>query len=712
MRSAAIAAVALAAVLATAAAAQDPPDELSIDAPTPKAPAEVAHPAPTAAPAAAAPAATTDAKTPRAAAPISRPRIASAPAAAAPAPVAVARALPAAELAAFVDGYVAQAMRREHIAGVTVSIVQNGQVVLKKGYGFASLAPPRPVDPDRTLFRLGPASQALTWIAVMKQVEAGRIRLDQPVNLYLPERVQVHDNGYDQPVRMLDLMSHSAGFEVRGFGEGVEKDRDYVRPLALYLRRERPRRVRPPGTVATTSTYGVALAGEAVAWVEGKLFERVVEEQILLPLGLRHTTFREARPVKAGLPAPMPPALAEDAADAFRWRGGAFQREPAEFAGQVAPAGSAASTAGDMARVMLALLGGGQLDGVALYGPQTARAFRTPILAVPEGVNGWAHGFAVETLPGGRRGFGAGGAGLSAAAHLVTAPDLDLGVFVAANSLSGERLTQDLPAAVIRQFYGPAAPFPPTPSAAAEAGLYDGHYLSTQRAYRGLQGFVGRILGAVEVSTTRDGRLLTRALPHHERSWIAEPGAGRFVGEDGDSRLAFSLEDGRATAFVKSDGAARYERVGYWSSPKALGLFAGLAAAASAASLVGAALRNRNERRETQIQSRAGLVQNIQAGLWLTAMALFAAWALRSLESSRLVFGWPSSLVVTASACALVAGALTITTMVALPSVWQGGRRVDSWSGWRKLGYSTTVAIYAVFAWLLARGGALSPWSG
>jgi hypothetical protein len=128
--------------------------------------------------------------------------------------------------------------------------------------------------------------------------------------------------------------------------------------------------------------------------------------------------------------------------------------------------------------------------------------------------------------------------------------------------------------------------------------------------------------------------------------------------------------------------------------------------------LIGLAFRNRKELRETQIQSRAGLVQNIQAGLWLLAIGLFAAWAPSSLDPVRLVFGWPSALIVTASACALVAGALTVTTIFAAPAVWQGGRRVDSWSVARKLGFTLTVLIYAIFAWLLARAGALSPWAG
>jgi len=62
--------------------------------------------------------------------------------------------LPPLELEAFADGLIRDAMDREHIAGVTVSVVQNGQVLLKKGYGAASLSPARKVDPDTTLFRI------------------------------------------------------------------------------------------------------------------------------------------------------------------------------------------------------------------------------------------------------------------------------------------------------------------------------------------------------------------------------------------------------------------------------------------------------------------------------------------------------------------------------------------------------------------------------
>jgi CubicO group peptidase (beta-lactamase class C family) len=70
------------------------------------------------------------------------------------------------ELEAFVDAAVRIGMDEANVAGVAVSIVQDGRIVLNKGYGFASLDPVRPVDPDTTLFRIGSITKTFTWIAL------------------------------------------------------------------------------------------------------------------------------------------------------------------------------------------------------------------------------------------------------------------------------------------------------------------------------------------------------------------------------------------------------------------------------------------------------------------------------------------------------------------------------------------------------------------
>lgn len=622
--------------------------------------------------------------------------------------------LPAPQLEAYVDGLVKDAMDREHIAGVTVAIVQDGQVVLKKGYGAASLSPARKVDPDTTLFRLGSISKTFTWIGLMREVEAGRIRIDAPINLYLPESLQVRDQGYRAQVTVLNLMDHSAGFEDRALGHLFERNPRRERSLADYLRQERPRRVHAPGEMSTYSNYGAALAGEAVTYVTGRPFERLMEDEIFTPLGLGHTTFREIRPAERGLPGPMPEALAADMADGYRWTGDGFAKRPYEYIGHIAPAGSASSTAGDMARYMAALLNGGSLDGAAIFGPKAAQAFAAPIRRTPPGINGWRHGFIEYSLPGGHRGYGHDGATLSFMSSMVLVPDLNLGLFISTNTETGGALAGRFAGRVLQQFYAEpqAFPRPGVPALASLKGLYEGHYLGTRRAYGGLEGLIGRALSSLDVSISPDGRLLT-ASGDRVRAWVPEgdPAAGRFVSTTGPERLVFVMRGGRADRILTSNNAQQFERTGPWDRPDLIIIFAVLSAVCALATLGGIFVRNRREFRETSIQGRASLVQNVQAALWLTAFVLFGAWATKTGDVANIMYGWPGVSLLLASACAIVAAALTLFTAAILPAVWRGGRRVDSWTSWRKAGFSTTVLIYLVFSVLLFIWGALTPWA-
>jgi CubicO group peptidase (beta-lactamase class C family) len=138
-------------------------------------------------------------------------------------------------LESFVDGLVREPMTANNIAGATVSIVRDGRIVLKKGYGFADIATGRRVDPDATLFRIGSITKTFTWIAVMKALEAGRLTLDDPVNQHLPDELRIPDEGFTEPIRIRHLMTHSPGFEDRMFGHLFEIEATQVRPLATYL---------------------------------------------------------------------------------------------------------------------------------------------------------------------------------------------------------------------------------------------------------------------------------------------------------------------------------------------------------------------------------------------------------------------------------------------------------------------------------------------
>jgi len=628
--------------------------------------------------------------------------------------------LPPAELEAFVDGIVRDAMSADHIPGVTVSIVQNGQVVLKKGYGFAKLEPtPRAVDPDRTLFRIASISKTFTWIAVMREAEAGRIRLDAPVNLYLPEKIQVRrkhrllDRAFDSPVRVIDLMAHAPGFEDRALGQLFERDPARVRSQLEYLRQERPSRVFEPGSTPAYSNYGVNLAGAAVAYVSQRPFERIIEQDITGPLGMSRTTFRDPYPARPDLPAPMPPALAADLADGFFWTGSGWRKRPYEYTSHGAPAGGASTTAADMARYMTMILNGGSLDGASIYSAGTAQGFRTPQWRPHPGVSGTAHGFLPIALPGGRTGWGHDGVLLSFRSSMVISHDLGLGVFVAANGETGERLTRDLAPRIVQQFYGPA-PTLPAPGSAwlkANADRFEGEYIASRRSFHGLEKLIGLINNRVTVRVADSGVLLVNGYGFSSR-WLPVGAEGQFRQVDGWRTLVFEMKDGRAVGYFPGGGVNIYKRVGFFGGDGWLMNLGLLALIASLATIGGVLLRTRlRDYRETPMQRRVSLVQTTQSVLWLLAAFTAGLWLSKTGDVAAIFFDWPGGLMLTASSCALVAALLSVGNLVLLPFVWRGGRRVDSWTLGRKLRFTATALIFAGFSAVLATWGAIYPWA-
>ena len=123
----------------------------------------------------------------------------------------------------------------------------------------------------------------------------------------------------------------------------------------------------------------------------------------------------------------MAPSRTSVLSQCFTWNGYAFSPRSLEYICQIAPAGSASSTADDMARYMIALLDGGRLGETQVYGERTARALQTPLRLTPTGVNGWRHGFIAYALPGGLSGFGHYGPTLTFLPNITPLPALGPG---------------------------------------------------------------------------------------------------------------------------------------------------------------------------------------------------------------------------------------------------------------------------------------------
>src|SRR6185503_6315777 len=183
-----------------------------------------------------------------------------------------------------------------------------------KGYGYADIENSLPVDPEQTLFRVGSVTKLFTWTAVMQLAEQGKLDLDADINTYLDFHIP---DTYPEPITLKHLLTHTAGFEDRFF-EVLASDADSLVPARDWLISHMPARVRPPGMIAAYSNYGAALAGYIVARVSGQTYNQYIQENILAPLGMLHSTAQS----------PIPPDLRAQASVGYTYKDGAFQPFP------------------------------------------------------------------------------------------------------------------------------------------------------------------------------------------------------------------------------------------------------------------------------------------------------------------------------------------------------------------------------------------------
>ena len=116
-------------------------------------------------------------------------------------------------VAAFFDSAFSVQRQDHEIAGAVVSVVYEGEVLFKRGYGFADLEGRVPADPDRSLFRIASISKTFVWTALMQLYEQGILDLENDVDRYLDFDIP---DTYEEPIRLWHLMTHTPGFEEKG----------------------------------------------------------------------------------------------------------------------------------------------------------------------------------------------------------------------------------------------------------------------------------------------------------------------------------------------------------------------------------------------------------------------------------------------------------------------------------------------------------------
>jgi len=290
-------------------------------------------------------------------------------------------------------------------------VADNSRILDVEAVGWADIAAKKPMRSD-SMFWIASQSKPITAAAMMLLVDEGKVKLDDPVEKYLPEfkgQMVVAEKDADHillckprhPITIKNILSHTSGLP---FKSALEEPTLDLLPLSA---RVRSYAMTPldfePDTKYAYSNAGINTAGRVIEVVSHMPFETFLERRLLRPLEMSDTTFwptpeQAARIAKSYKPGPGNKGLVETPITQLHYPlTDRAQRYPM-------PAGGLFSTAHDLACFYQMLLGGGQWAGRRFLSENAVRQL-TSRQTPPTLKESYGLGFGV-----GKNFFGHGGA--------------------------------------------------------------------------------------------------------------------------------------------------------------------------------------------------------------------------------------------------------------------------------------------------------------
>jgi CubicO group peptidase (beta-lactamase class C family) len=419
------------------------------------------------------------------------------------------------------------------VESAAVIVFSDDRVLFQKGYGLARPRRQVRADPSNTVYNVGSNSKLFIAAAALQLLERGMLRLDEDVNHYL-KGFQVAAT-FPRPVTMADLLTHTGGIEDRMLGRNAPVGDSGVITLGDYFTQFPPQRVQSPGDEVNYSGSGMALAACVIEDVTDTTFDRYCEEHIFRRLGMTHTSFRQ----------PIPAELLQ------------AQASPPNLPHLIPyPVGGLVATPADMARFLMACLGGGALGNRRMLRPASTITLLERHFSPAPGMPALAYGFFEGTING-RRVLYHGGSRSHISLSCIC-PEERIGFFVVVAGARNEHVAMpvldDFFVGFFNRFY-PARQHvaaPPPEDAAPSLARFTGEYRGNEVPSTTIEKFFAGMLFSesdARVTLGADGKLRFHP-PMAEPVPLTWSGDAAFRGNDGRHEMYVSFRE-------ETDGSVR-----------------------------------------------------------------------------------------------------------------------------------------------------------
>lgn len=309
-------------------------------------------------------------------------------------------------------------MRYYAVPGAVVALVKDGQTIWINAYGYADLETKRALTVD-TPMRVESLSKPVTAWGIMKLAEQGRIDLDVPIRQYI--------NNWEFPpaaialeqVTVRQLLSHSAGLPL-GDVFTVYSPLAQTPSVQEELTAEAVL-ITEPGTAFSYSNTGYHLLELLIEEVTGRDFSEYMEQEILIPLGMTHSSFNWSESFDRAVPV-----------------GYTLNGKPAPvYIYPEKAAGGLFATAHDIAAFTIAGMPG-FARGNPVLSAQSIEALYTPVRTdlglYSLAFDGYGLGYYTEELGNGQQAVAHGGQGKGIMTHFHAVPETGDGMIILTNS--------------------------------------------------------------------------------------------------------------------------------------------------------------------------------------------------------------------------------------------------------------------------------------
>ncbi len=182
-------------------------------------------------------------------------------------------------------------VNRDHVPGMMIGLVTKDSVIYSGGFGYADVAGNRPAS-NNMLFRLGSITKMFIALSVLQLVQEGKLHLDDELKKVAPEVPFQNKWEATHPVRIVNLLEHTAGFDDMKLNRMCSQDKKEYSGAAMMLMQQPSMISRwKPGERHAYSNPGYVILGYIIEKISGKPYGQYIAENILQPLKMNHTNF-------------------------------------------------------------------------------------------------------------------------------------------------------------------------------------------------------------------------------------------------------------------------------------------------------------------------------------------------------------------------------------------------------------------------------------